>query len=219
MANLWICTCQLIFRTEWLCVPLPKSTCLFGGFLPLGIHMKNKKKKGGEEKEKHNKFFSVAWLEAFMWSRWPRQSWCSLVCHRSKISMLKAWLLALGHWTRQSAGLVGPLKALLTSSSLTFSVSSPLDWLPSELMFRRLFICQILSFFKPLGRNTECGREKRSLNIFLLPKPPVSYLKSPLLKWGEIYPCSSWLQGCKVQADHRVSQHAERYLQHKAHGA
>jgi len=54
MDNLWICTCQLIFRTEWLCVPLPKSTCLFGGFLPLGIHMKNKKRK--KKKEKINLF-------------------------------------------------------------------------------------------------------------------------------------------------------------------
>lgn len=150
MANLWICTCQLIFRTEWLCVPLPKSTCLFGGFLPLGIHMKNKKKRGGEEKEKHNKFFSVAWLEAFMWSRWPRQSWCSLVCHRSKISMLKAWLLALGHWTRQSAGLVGPLKALLKHWSRYLFITDFLCLFPFRLAAIRTYVQEIVYLPNPL---------------------------------------------------------------------
>lgn len=38
MADLQICTCQLIFRTEGLCVPMPKSTSWVRAFLPWGFH-------------------------------------------------------------------------------------------------------------------------------------------------------------------------------------
>lgn len=38
MADLQICTCQLIFRTEGPCVPMPKSTCWFCAFLLWGFH-------------------------------------------------------------------------------------------------------------------------------------------------------------------------------------
>lgn len=38
MADLQICTCQLIFRTEGLCVPMPKSTRRVRALLPWGFH-------------------------------------------------------------------------------------------------------------------------------------------------------------------------------------